>query len=294
MPIIDLEKLEAARTAARALFTKNLLETMTLWQQIAMRTDGSGVDSVVYNWLENLAKWRKWIGDRQMKSLKAYKYQIFNEKWESTIAVARDDIERDRLNLIKPRIADMAQGAQRSRDILIFAALTAGFAALCFDEKAFFAADHPVGSGTYSNIIGSGSADPWFLADLSREIKPLILQVETEAELDALDSPTSDHVFLHDEILYGGRAKHNAGYGLPILCFGSQDTLDQENYEDGFAAMMSQRDFDDQPLGVKPTHLIYGASNKAAAEALIKTQIIDGTTNVHYQEVQLILSPYLA
>lgn len=61
----------------------------------------------------------------------------------------------------------------------------------------------------------------WFLLEVGRPIKPLILQCEHEDEFTALDDPESDHVFKNHEFLYQAYARRNAGYGLPQYAFGS-------------------------------------------------------------------------
>lgn len=61
----------------------------------------------------------------------------------------------------------------------------------------------------------------WFLLDLSRPIKPFIVQVVKDIDFVAKDDPTDDHVFMRNEFLYGVDCIDNAGYGLWQLAFGS-------------------------------------------------------------------------
>lgn len=61
----------------------------------------------------------------------------------------------------------------------------------------------------------------WFLLDLSRPLKPFILQIVKEPEFVALDSPDDEHVFKRREFLYGVDCIDNAGYGLWQLAWGS-------------------------------------------------------------------------
>lgn len=54
----------------------------------------------------------------------------------------------------------------------------------------------------------------WYLFDVSKTLKPLILQINKKVEFVALDNPTDENVFMKDAFLYGTRSEDNAGYGL--------------------------------------------------------------------------------
>ena len=54
----------------------------------------------------------------------------------------------------------------------------------------------------------------WYLLDVSKTLKPLILQINKKVEFVALDNPTDENVFMKDAFLYGTRSEDNAGYGL--------------------------------------------------------------------------------
>ncbi len=60
------------------------------------------------------------------------------------------------------------------------------------------------------------SAVEWYLFDCSHPVKPFILQQRVAPAFQALDdAEASETAFLRDQYLYGVRARHNAGYGLP-------------------------------------------------------------------------------
>ncbi|HPA20947.1 MAG TPA: Mu-like prophage major head subunit gpT family protein [Verrucomicrobiae bacterium] len=65
---------------------------------------------------------------------------------------------------------------------------------------------------------------PWFLLELGKSIKPLILQMRQRPDVYALDDMTADHVFKNHEFLYQAWARYNAGFGLPELAYGSKGT----------------------------------------------------------------------
>lgn len=61
----------------------------------------------------------------------------------------------------------------------------------------------------------------WFMLDLSKPIKPLILQIAKKPDFVGLDSPTDENVFMSKKYLYGIDSIDNAGYALPQLAYGS-------------------------------------------------------------------------
>lgn len=58
----------------------------------------------------------------------------------------------------------------------------------------------------------------WYLADLSKQIKPFLFQTRVAPELVARFNPQDPIVFDQDEFVWGCRARYNAGYTLPYLC----------------------------------------------------------------------------
>ncbi len=69
------------------------------------------------------------------------------------------------------------------------------------------------------NELSSETA--WFLFDVGREIKPLIVQYEVRPEFIAADDPKSTHVLLQKQFLYQAYGRWNAGYGMSLLAYGN-------------------------------------------------------------------------
>ena len=76
------------------------------WNQTAMLVP-SGSSQNDYNWLSAFPRMRKWIGEKAIKALVAFKYSIVNDDWEATVEVNRNHIEDDQLGLYVPQ-AQMA------------------------------------------------------------------------------------------------------------------------------------------------------------------------------------------
>lgn len=71
----------------------------------------------------------------------------------------------------------------------------------------------------------SGGEAMWYLGNIGRTIKPVILAERTETEFDALtEAEDSDHVFMRDEYLYGLRARWGVGEGPYWYIVGSNGT----------------------------------------------------------------------
>lgn len=65
------------------------------------------------------------------------------------------------------------------------------------------------------------SSTAWYLADLSKGVKPLRYQERAAVEWQQPNSDDSHNVFMLDEFWYGGRARYNLGYGHWQTMWGS-------------------------------------------------------------------------
>lgn len=74
-----------------------------------------------------------------------------------------------------------------------------------------------------------GDTNAWFLFDTSRTVKPFIFQNRIRPQFQRTNNVSADAVeglidpitFMEDAILFGVRARFGAGYGNPVLGFGS-------------------------------------------------------------------------
>jgi len=280
------------------------LEAKALYKIVASIIP-STTASNTYDWLSKFPKMRKWVGDRVINSMKEQVYQILNELHESTLGIARTDIEDD--NIGQYRILSKAQAdeVESFRNRLIAALLSGGFSGLCFDGQYFFDMDHPVypnadGTGvavSTSNIQGDAAATgtPWYLLCLSGALKPFILQERTKPEMESIEDPKNAHVFIKDEYLYGIRYRANAGYGFWQLAVGSKDTLNAANYEAARLKMMSYKRDGGDPLGIVPTHLLVPPTLEAAGRAILEKELLaDDGSNTNFHTAELIVNPWVS
>lgn len=240
-------------------FNKGFGTAPTFWRDIAMEIPSSTREQN-YGWLAQLPKLREWVGDRVINSLAVHGYAIKNKKYESTIAIGRDDIEDDQYGVFGPLVSEMGQAAAEHPDEILGALLASGFTTLCFDGLSFFNAAHPIApfsntSATASNVQ-TGSGAPWFLLDTTRAIKPLIWQSRVPYQFQQLTEPSEEHVFMKDEYVYGIRCRDNAGFGLWQTAFASNAALEADNYEAARKTMMELKGDSGRPLGIKPNVLV--------------------------------------
>lgn len=295
--IINSDNLARAFKGFKTVYSEAHLNAPSHIDKVAMRVPSASRDET-YAWLGMFPQLREWIGQRQVNNLKAQGFTITNRKFESTIAVKREDIADDKLGVFKPLIAEMGHAAKRHPDEPVFGLLKSGFNAPCFDGRMFFDDQHPIlidGKTVKMSNMQAGIAPAWFLLDTSRAVRPLIWQEREDYEFQALDESTSRHVFVNDEFLYGVRARVNAGFGLWQLGFGSKAPLTAENYAAARAAMMGFKSDGGRMLGVVPTVLVVPPALESAALHLLNTETKDGGgSNPWKGTAELIVTPYAA
>jgi len=291
--IINQASLAGIYKSFSVIFNQAFDAAPSQWPLVAMEVPSAG-RSVDYKWLGAFPMMREWLSERVIKSLKAFSYEIVNKDFESTIEVDRNDILDDQIGVYTPMIQALGAAAKQHPDVLVFGLLKNGFTTPCYDGKNFFAADHPVGDTSVSNL-GSGSGTPWFLLDLSRPIKPLVLQVRTRPQFVAMDRPDDEGVFMRKKFRYGVDDRKNVGVGLWQLAYGSKEDLNSTTYSAARSAMMSFKNDEGVPLGIRPTHLVVPPTLESSARKLLEAATNDvGASNQWYHTAELLVVPWLA
>jgi phage major head subunit gpT-like protein len=291
MPSVTQETLDGLTKAYTTVFNKKFTETESFYPRIAM-TVNSTTKEVVYAWLGDIPRMREWLGDKIIKGLSQHAYTITNRAFELTIGIKRTDIEDDQFGIYTPMVEEIGRSAKIWPDELIFELVKNGFNSTCYDGQYFFDADHPVGSGTVSNIqTGSGAA--WYLIDTSKAIKPFIFQQRKAPEFVQQVNRDADDVFMRGEYKYGVEARGNAGYGLWQLAFASKDDLDAANFKALRTAMETQKDEEGKSLAISPKLLLVPPTLRDAAEELILREKISGSNNTLYKAIEILCVPYL-
>ncbi|KQC03146.1 MAG: hypothetical protein APR55_07110 [Methanolinea sp. SDB] len=291
--IVNQANLSGIYKSFSTIFNQAFDAAASMWPLVAMQAPSTG-RSVDYKWLGDFPMMREWLGDRVIKDLSAFKYEIVNKDYESTIEVDRNDIDDDQIGIYTPMIQGLGQAAKAHPDILVFSLLKAGFETLCFDGQYFFDDDHVVNKGSVANT-GGGAGTAWYLLDLSRPIKPIVLQIRKRPEFVAMDKPDDENIFMRKKFRYGVDDRKNVGYGLWQLAYGSKQTLDATYYAAARAAMMSFTNDEGVPLGIVPTHLVVPPTLEANGRAVVEAQSnAAGASNVWYGTAKLVVVPWLA
>jgi phage major head subunit gpT-like protein len=297
--IINAEGLARLYTGFSAVFNAAFQETQTWYERVAM-TVPANTRIMDYKFLLDFPMVREWLGDRQISSLEPKAYQVESKDWEATIEVDRNDIEDDQLGFYNPIIAALAQEARKHPEKLLADLMTAGFATACYDGQPFFDAGHPVGPDTASNF-GGGTGTAWFLFDTGRAIKPFIFQSRRGVQLVRMDRADDEHAFMRKKFRYGVDYRGAAAYGLWQLAYASREPLSPTTYAAARTAMMSLRNAEGRPLGIKPSLMVVPPSLEAQAREILQAQFIIGDpasggskTNIWQGTADLLVVPELA
>jgi phage major head subunit gpT-like protein len=298
--IINQATLANIYVAFSTAFNAAFQEAVVWYEKIAMTVPSAG-RSLDYKFLLDFPQVREWIGERVMRSLEGKAMQVVNKDYESTIEVARNDIEDDQIGLYAPLVSQLAFEARKHPDYLCAGLLKDGLVNKAYDGKAFFAADHKVGKTSVGNLDAAAST-PWYLLDTSRPVKPFVFQLRQAVQLLRMDLPTDDHVFMRKMFRYGVDYRGAAAYGLWQLAYCSTQTLTAEHYGNARAAMMAFKNADGRPLGINPTLMVVPPSLEGAARQILNAQFIIGEgatssavqSNVWQGTAQLLVVPELA
>lgn len=108
------------------------------WRQLALVTPSTGAEEE-YHWLGAVPGLRELTGEITIHNLLRHGYTIRNKEWESTVAIKRRDLERDRLGVYTPLVRAMAEAAASQPGELVAELLVNGFTEKDYTGTAFFA-----------------------------------------------------------------------------------------------------------------------------------------------------------
>lgn len=291
--IINQSNLSDLFKAYNAAFNQGFRDAKPMWQNLATEVPSATKENH-YAWLGQFPKLREWLGDREVASMEAFDYTIKNKKFESTVGVPRDDIEDDTYGVYSPLMKEMGFAGATHPDELVWPLLANGINTPCYDGQYFFDVDHPVNGASVANIDNAGANTYWYLIDASRALKPLIFQKRRDYAFRALVNLDDDSIFMTDQFKFGVDARANVGFGFWQQAFASNQALTGTYFDNAYKAMMAVKSNQGRPLGIKPTHLVVGPSNRAAALATIEVdRLANGASNPNYKTVEVIVSPYL-
>lgn len=300
--LVNAANLDSLRVGFKTSFQGGLGMASTMHTRISTAVPSSQKEQK-YGWLGKIPNVREWIGPRAVQNLQQHDYAIREKAWELTIAVDKDDIETDNLGIYTPMFAEMGQSTGAQWDQLVFGLLAAGHETLCYDGQNFFDTDHPVldAAGNPVSVANTdgGSGTPWFLLDVSRVLKPVILQKRKDFMFVAKDRPDDDNVFMNKEFVYGADARGNAGFGFWQFAWRSRQTLNATNYEAARAALTGMKGDYGRALGLLAGGalplLVVPPALEGAGRRLVQSQLVNGgESNPWAGTAELLVVPWLA
>lgn len=303
MPVVNSEILSKLRTTIRGEFNDSIMKLKpdSFYNKVATVIP-SGSGSNTYGFLGAFPKFRKWSGARELKSVKEGAYILQNEPYESTLEVLRTDIEDDNLGIYRALTQAEAEAGIDFLNINTASLLSAGDKNICHDGQNFFDTEHQVaekidGTGeknSISNIFGSGSGEAWYLLDLSKSLKPLLIQERTPLEIDNKINPNDEHSFMYNKYLFGAYWRGAFGYGHWQQALMSKEDLSGDNFSLAYAQMRNVKRDGGDKMGIKPTHLIVPPNLQSKAEQIVKVAInASGAGNIHFNKVEVIVCDWL-
>ncbi|MDO9069327.1 MAG: Mu-like prophage major head subunit gpT family protein [Deltaproteobacteria bacterium] len=149
--ILNAAAIAAVFTNIKTTFHRSFDATPSQWQQTAMLVPSTGKQND-YSWLSSFPRMRKWVGDKVIKALAAFKYTIVNEDFEATIEVDRNDIVDDNLGIYGPQAESAGFSAAQLPDEIIADIKNVSFTSLCYDGQYFYDTDHVVGDGAGGTV----------------------------------------------------------------------------------------------------------------------------------------------
>lgn len=136
----------------KTIFNNAFAAAPSQWNQTAMLVP-SGSSQNDYNWLSAFPRMRKWIGEKAIKSLEAFKYSIVNDDWEATVEVNRNHIDDDQLGIYAPQAQMAGFSARQLPDEIVSDLKNNAFTSLCYDGQFFYDTDHLVAGASVSNKL---------------------------------------------------------------------------------------------------------------------------------------------
>ncbi len=157
MGVVSSDFLAGVLTNFRVLFAREFSAAQALqgWQQLATRMDSKG-EINEYTWFGTVPQMQDVTSDQvSLRGLEQYDFSIRNREYQAAIEVSRMAMERDRLNLVTPRIQQLAGEAARHPGELIFSLFeTPGNA---YDDTAFFSTTRTIGESDNIDNLHTGT-----------------------------------------------------------------------------------------------------------------------------------------
>lgn len=150
--LIDRAQVENFFIALKTTFQNAFDAAPSTWEKIAMRIP-STTGQNDYSWLSNFPKMRRWVGEKHIKALKAYKYSIENADFETTVEAKANDIKDGNMFGYSLQAKTAGISAKQLPDEVVMDLVNGAFTEEAYDGQYFCDTDHDVGGASVSNKI---------------------------------------------------------------------------------------------------------------------------------------------
>jgi phage major head subunit gpT-like protein len=165
--LINKENVTSFFIILKTTFNNAFTGTQTVWQKIAMLVPSTGSQND-YAWLSRFPKMRRWIGEKNVKSLAASKYSVVNDDWEATVEVDRNDLDDDQTGMYSIQAQGAGFSASQLPDEIVMELANGAFVNKCFDGQPFFSTSHPAKDAKGKAItVSNMSTVPLSIASLA-------------------------------------------------------------------------------------------------------------------------------
>ena len=108
-----------------------------------------------YGFLGDTPAVTEWFGDKTTGHITDYNYTLTNKNYYAALSIDRNEINDDRMGILRPRIAQMVSTMQRYKWDLVIAAVVAGTTLLGYDSDYYFGSHE---SPTLDNLLAGTSS----------------------------------------------------------------------------------------------------------------------------------------
>jgi len=249
-----------------------------------------GTRTMRFDWLGDFHEFRKWVGPRIFKQLETKTYEATYDDYELSHRVLRRDIRDGIISPYMMQAFTGGEGARLLKPRLAAEALDIGNTVPCYDGQNFFDTEHPIGEdgdeSLVSNYFDAGGPQvdhPWYVADLSRSLKPIIVLEREAPQFVSYQNLSDPSVFFNKEFLFGAQASMGTAYGLWQQIVRSEGDVTVQKLLDIRTAMADFRgDFKNEAgrrkkMGWDPTHIIFGSSNRDKILTILDSPMLSGS-----------------
>lgn len=154
--IAGQSNLDAARIGFHVAFMSQLEGRVPTEIEGLGRVVESTTSLEEWQWLGDLPGFTEWVGDRKISDIDAFKLQIRNRDWQSSVPVSANNLDDDKMGLFEGMPQELARIAQRHRGTLMTQCLLNGFTGsafpdagngLTYDGALFFSDSHVTSGG---------------------------------------------------------------------------------------------------------------------------------------------------